>query len=231
MCLPLATASWGSQMDLIAESQEGNVLELDRGDNDVIMNLLISEEEEEDDVFAALARTMKPSAPAASSARNESGTPATPSPSPVLLDVHKYTAAQLDVHLPVPVAEALRSPYEGKKLPLARSSKTQPLPIFPELLEELAHSWTDCPYSSWSPISGASTLDCEAMEKLGLLHLPPMKLLVAAHIHPAWRANPTRATGATLLPPQLQRWPGPCRLPLTRHRRRRGQPDQLPLQR
>lgn len=43
---PLAAASWGSQMDLLTVSQEGDILELDCGDDDdMVLNLLVSEEE------------------------------------------------------------------------------------------------------------------------------------------------------------------------------------------
>ena len=47
-----------------------------------------------------------------------------------------------------------------------------------------SRSWKDRPYSSRSPIPGASSLDCEAMESRGLIRMPPMEPLVAAHPHP-----------------------------------------------
>lgn len=130
------------------------------------MNLLISEEEE-DNAFVILARAVQLPAPAtssawqptpaASSAGGESGTPITPPPSPVLLDMCKPTAARLDVPWPAAVAEAHRSCYKGKKLLLARIATKQPLPVFPKLLEELMHSWVECPYSGQSPIRSLST--------------------------------------------------------------------------
>lgn len=80
--------------------------------------------------------------------------------------------------------EAPRSQYKGKKLPLARSTVKQPLILLPELQEELTCSNAEHPYSSWSPISKAYALDCEAMEKLGSLRLPPVEPLIAGHLHP-----------------------------------------------
>lgn len=88
--------------------------------------------------------------PTASCFGEEIGTPAASPPSSVMFNVCKCTTAQLDFPWPVAVVEAPRSHYEGKKLPLARSAMRQPLPIFPELLEELARYWTDCPYSNRS---------------------------------------------------------------------------------
>lgn len=77
-----------------------------------------------------------------------------------MLAMCKRAAARLDIPWPVAVAEAPSSPYKGKKFPLTRSAPKQPLPVFPELLEELSRSWADRPYS------------CEAMEKLHLLRFP-----------------------------------------------------------
>lgn len=66
----LVATSWGFQIDLLAVSQVGDMLELNcRHDDKVISNLLISEEEE--DIFP-LARAAKPRAPAALSAGDES---------------------------------------------------------------------------------------------------------------------------------------------------------------
>lgn len=131
---PLATASWGSQLDLIMGSQEGDVLELDYGDDvDAVSNLLISEDEKEDNIFATMTRAAQPLAPAASSVGDEGGTPAAPPPSSDMLDVCKRAATRLDLPWPVAVVEAPRSRYEEKKLPLARSAVKQSLPVFPEL--------------------------------------------------------------------------------------------------
>lgn len=67
---------------------------------------------------------------------------------------------------------------------MARSAVKQPLPVFPELLDEMAGSWKDRPHSGRSPTPRAFSFDCEAMESRGMLHMPPMELLVAAHLHP-----------------------------------------------
>ena len=99
-----------------------------------------------------------------------------------MLDVCKRAAAWLAIPWPAVVAETTRSRYEGKKLPLAKSATKQLLPVFPELLDEVARSWRDHPLSSRIPVPGASSLDCEAMESLGLLRMPPMEPLVAAHL-------------------------------------------------
>ena len=184
--MPDAGTSWGSQLDLApAPPPEEDVLELDYGeDDDVISDLLISEDEEEDDIFVTPAMAAKPMASAASRDGDECSTPASPLPSSDMLDVCKRAAARLDIPWPAAVPETTRSRYEGKKLPLAKRAAKQLLPVFPELLEEVARSWKDRPHSSRSPIPGASSLDCEGMENLGLLRMPPMEPLVAAHLHP-----------------------------------------------
>ncbi len=101
-----------------------------------------------------------------------------------LLDMCKRAAEKLEVPWPVATAEPTRSRYEGKRLPLARSAVKQLLPVFPELLSELSKTWNNCPYSNRSPIPGAASLDCEAMEALGLLSMPPVEAPVAAHLCP-----------------------------------------------
>ena len=121
--------------------------------------------------------------PVASRYDEERDTPVSPYLCPDLLDVCNRAAIRLGIPWPVSAAETLRSRYEGKKLPSAQSSAKQSLPVFPELLEELQRSW-ERPFSSRSPVPGASSLDCERMESLGLLRLPPMEPLVAAHLHP-----------------------------------------------
>lgn len=104
-----------------------------------------------------------------------------------MCDVCKRVSAWLALPWPAVVAE-IRSCYEGKRLSLAKSATKQLLPVFPELLEEVA--WT---YSSRSPIPGASSLDGEAMESLGMLRMPPMEPLFAAHLHPQLSAMFSRS--------------------------------------
>lgn len=186
VAIPEANVSWGSQLDLAADPPlTGDVLELDYGDDeDGSSELLISEDEEEDDVFITPARAAQPAVSVASRDEEGFGTPASPLPGSDMLDVCKRAAARLNIPWPTVVAETTRSRYEGKKLPLAKSAAKQLLPVFPELLDEVARSWGARPFSSRSPISGASSLDCESMESLGLLRMPPMEPLVAAHLHP-----------------------------------------------
>ena len=192
---PEASASWGSQLKLAADPpQEEDILVLDYGDDEeCASDLLISEDEDEDDIFMTPARAAQPAASVASRDGDEGSTPASPLPSSDMLDVCKCTAARLAIPWPAVVAETTRSRYEGKKLPLARSATKQLLPIFPELLFEVARSWRDHPHNSRSPIPGASSLDCEAMESLGLLRMPPMEPLVAAHLHPRLSAVSSRS--------------------------------------
>lgn len=79
----------------------------------------------------------------------------------------------------VPLRMEVFLPFK-KEFLLARRSTKQPLPVFLELLEELACSWKDRPYSGRSTIPGALSLDCEAMESLGLLRMPHF----ATYLHP-----------------------------------------------
>ena len=182
---PGTSASWGSQLDLAsAPLPEEDVLELDyrEEEDDMLSEILISEDEDEDDIFITPARAAKPATYAASRDGDESSTPASPL-SKDLLDVCKRAAERLAIPWPAVVAETTRSRYEGKTLPLAKSATKQVVPVFPELLDEVTRSWKDRPYSSRSPIPGASSFDCESMESLGLLRMPPMEPLVAAHLH------------------------------------------------
>lgn len=195
-----ASVSWGSQLDIASVPlPEEDVLELDYGeDDDDVSDLLISEDGDDDDLFITPARAAKPAAAAAASRDgDESSTPASPLPSSDMLDVCKRAADRLGIPWPVIVTETSRSRYEGKKLPLAKSAMKQVLPVFPELLDEVARSWKDRPYSSRSPVPGASSLDCEAMESLGLLRMPPVEPLVAAHLHPG-RLSTTSSRSAAL---------------------------------
>ncbi|MEQ2206287.1 hypothetical protein XENOCAPTIV_027117, partial [Xenoophorus captivus] len=75
------------------------------------------------------------------------------------------------------------SRYEGKKLPQTTKATKRVLPVFPELLDKVTVSWKDRPFSGKSQIQGASSLDFEGMEKLGIHRMPPMQPLVAAHLH------------------------------------------------
>ncbi|TKS65234.1 hypothetical protein D9C73_027835 [Collichthys lucidus] len=143
-----------------------------------------SEDEEEDDTSVAPALAVKPKLP--ESTNREEGGVSSPAPSlhVDLLSTCKRAAEKLEVPWPAAVAEPTGSRYEGKRLPLARSAVKQLLPVFPELLAELSKTWNYCPYSNRSPIPGAASLDCEAMEAQGLLLMPPVEASVAAHLCP-----------------------------------------------
>ncbi len=94
-------------------------------------------------------------------------------PSPLLSvdlqDVCKRAAEKLNIPWPTVVAETAKSRYEGKRLLRAKRAARQLLPVFPELLDELAVTWKDKPFTSKLPMQGGSALDVEAMEKAGLL--------------------------------------------------------------
>lgn len=182
---PATSASSGSQTDLAADAPPVEYgLELDMGEDEyATSDILISEDEEEHNVFIALSRAVQPRAPASFWDDDEESTPASPSPSSDML-VCKHTAVWLGILWPVIVVETTRSHYEGKKLPLGRSATKQLLPIFSELLADIACSWRDRLLSSRSPISGAFSLDCKSKESLDLFRMPPVDSLVAGHLQP-----------------------------------------------
>ncbi|KAK5906961.1 hypothetical protein CesoFtcFv8_004861 [Champsocephalus esox] len=99
--------------------------------------------------------------------------------------------------------ETSRSRYEGKHFPQAARTKSQLLPVFPEMLDEVSVSWRDRPFSKKVQIQGVSYLDCDGMEKLGLFRIPPMEPLVAAHLLP--RVGPSPSRNPTL-PAKLDRF-------------------------
>ncbi|KAK5933669.1 hypothetical protein CgunFtcFv8_014131 [Champsocephalus gunnari] len=106
--------------------------------------------------------------------------------------VCKRAAARLDIPWPEMAKETSGSCYEGKHFPQAARTKRQLLPVFPEMLHEVSVSWRERPFSNKVPIQGASSLDCDGMEKLGLLRIPPMEPLVAAHLRPRMGPSPSR---------------------------------------
>ncbi|XP_029973330.1 uncharacterized protein LOC115407110 [Salarias fasciatus] len=191
---PRASGSWGSQLDLAAPTPLAeDVLELDYEDDyETISELLISEEESEDDVLIPSAQlAAQPATPGAEAVLGDEEGSA-PAPSAVSMDMQavcKRAASRLNIPWPEAITETTRSRYEGKKFPQAARTAKQLLPVFPELLDELSSSWKDHPFSGRSSIHGASSLDCEGMEKLGILRMPPMEPLVAAHLHPRLAAS------------------------------------------
>ena len=189
---PRAVSSWGSQLDLTMVSPAEDVLELDYGEEDeeYTSEFLLSDSDEgEDDIFVSSAQAAKPGA---MSAPPGEGEPPLPRLSMDLQAVCQRAASRLDIPWPEVAKETSRSRYEGKNLPQAARLTRQLLPVFPELLDEVSVSWRDRPFSSKAPIQGASSLDFEGMEKLGLLRMPPMEPLVAAHLQPRLSAAPSR---------------------------------------
>ncbi len=192
-----AALSWGEQLDIcvplpsvFSTDEEEDALDFEEeGQSD----FLLSEEEEdfEDSPFLPPAHTAQPLA-AAGSMEDADGAPS-PLLSVDLQDVCKRAAEKLNIPWPTVVAETAKSRYEGKRLPRAKRAARQLLPVFPELLEELAVTWKDKPFTSKLPVQGGSALDVEGMEKAGLLRMPPMEPLVASHLQPKHTAaaNPT----------------------------------------
>lgn len=122
-------------------------MELDYGeDKNATFNLLVSEGREKDDIFGELCDLIcRPLSPLGTKTRAEHQLLNSD-----MLNICKRAAVQLAVCWPVAVAETTRCHYKGKRLPLPKSAMKKPLPIFPELLKEVACSWRDNPYSSRS---------------------------------------------------------------------------------
>ncbi|KAK7933480.1 hypothetical protein WMY93_004376 [Mugilogobius chulae] len=106
-----------------------------------------------------------------------------PSPSQDLHQVCRRAAEKLGLKWPEAPAETARSRYEGRRLPTARSSAKQLLPVFPECLEEATQSWSN-PLTAKTPAQGGAVLDWDGMEEKGFSHLPPIEPLVASHLYP-----------------------------------------------
>uniref|UniRef100_A0A3B4EYC5 HECT-type E3 ubiquitin transferase n=1 Tax=Pundamilia nyererei TaxID=303518 RepID=A0A3B4EYC5_9CICH len=68
--------------------------------------------------------------------------------------------------------------------PKAKKTGKHVLPVFPDLLDEIAVTWKAKPCSEKHPIVGSSLLDCEGMESIGLRQMPQVEPLVASHRHP-----------------------------------------------
>ncbi|XP_005928029.3 uncharacterized protein LOC102307223 [Haplochromis burtoni] len=150
------------------------------GDESADSELLLSDNEEEDSTsLASISWAAKPSA----TGEVEKPTP----PSPLDLDMQdmcKRAAARLNIPWPAVQTEIVKSRFDGKKLPKAKKTGKHVLPVFPELLDEIAVTWKAKPYSEKHPIVGSSLLDCEGMESIGLCQMPQVEPLVASHLHP-----------------------------------------------
>ncbi len=192
-----AALSWGEQLDIcvplprvFSTDEEEDALDFEEeGQSD----FLLSEEEEdfEDSPFLPPAHTAQPLA-VAGSMEDADGAPS-PLLSVNLQDVCKRAAEKLNILWPTVVAETAKSRYEGRRLPRVKRTARQLLPVIPELLEELSVTWKDKPFTSKLPMQGGSALDVVAMEKAGLLRMPPTEPLVAAYLQPKHTAaaNPT----------------------------------------
>ncbi|KAK5936105.1 hypothetical protein CgunFtcFv8_027607 [Champsocephalus gunnari] len=159
-----AVSSWGSQLDLTMVPPAEDVLELDYMEDEEDTSEFLLSDSDGDDIFVSAAQ-------AAMSAPPGESTPASPVLSMDLQAVCQRTASRLDIPWSEVAKETLR--YEGNNLPQAERTKRQLLPVFPEMLDEVAVSWRDRPFSNKAPIQGASSLDCDGMERLGLLRMPP----------------------------------------------------------
>lgn len=104
-----------------------------------------------------------------------------------LQDVCKRAAEKLNIPWPTVVAETEKSRYKGNRLPRAKQAARQLLIVFPELLEEVQLPGRINRLPVRCPCRGGPL--SEGMEKEGLLCMPPMKLLVAAHLHPKCTAT------------------------------------------
>ena len=195
----MAARSWSEQVDAYDPlSQDMEELESEDGDDyEMNSDLLVSDDEDDFDApFLPSAQALNSSSTLAS----EKEAPPSPLISLDLQDVCKRAADKLAIPWPTVTAETAKSRYEGKRLPMAKRSARQLLPIFPELLEELSVTWKDKPFTCKTPIQGGSVLDLEGMEKEGLFRMPAMEPLVAAHL------QPRRLTTATpTLPSKAER--------------------------
>ena len=150
-------------------------------------DVLWSDEDEEEDSFEMRGAAKPPGL--------EGDTqPRASSPSPLEdLDMHdmcKRAANRLNIPWPVAQAETPSSRFDGKRLRKAKKSGKQTLPFFPELLDEIAVTWKNRPYTEKHPILGSSLLDCEGMKSHGLHHMPLVEPLVASHLQPETSTSP-----------------------------------------
>lgn len=153
----------------------------DDGEESADSELLLSDDdEEEESIF--LGGTRGAAKPLAAEVDNQ---PSLSSPLDLdMQDMCKRAAARLNIPWPAIQAEVVKSRFDGKKLPKAKKTGKQVMPIFPELLDEIAVTWKYRPYSERHPIVGSSLLDCEGMESQGIRQMPPIEPLVATHLHP-----------------------------------------------
>ena len=199
---PLEGASWGDQLDVVSPlvdevdaslaAEPCTAADDDSDSGDEFLGLISEEEEggEDGEPFTPYTQSAKPVA----SESECSGTDGSPHPtaSMDLHDVCKRAAEKLGIPWPDVCRETTTSRYEGKRLPRAKCSARQLLPVFPECLEEATRSWSN-PFSAKNPVQGGSALDWVDMESSGFSHLPPVEPLVASHLHPSRKPTITQA--------------------------------------
>lgn len=199
--LPLAQASWGDQLDAVAPLLD---LEEDGADLPVFSDFAGAESDSEvesvslgSDDYEQDGETF--SIPLAAKPTETGETRYSGPPNPTASDLHdvcRRAAAKLGIEWPETPAETTTSRYEGKRLPKAKSSTRQLLPVFPECLEEATRSWSN-PLTAKNPVLGGSALDWTGVEDSGFFRLPPVEPQLAFHLHPSQKSTMT-AAGPTL---------------------------------
>ncbi|XP_041931407.1 LOW QUALITY PROTEIN: uncharacterized protein LOC121695003 [Alosa sapidissima] len=179
--------SWGDQLDALSPISDtedspmgmlGATGEAELISEDDSVDLLSLGDEDGDDLFLPATQAARPSGVRSDSTATEADEAA----SVGLHDVCKRAAATLGVPWPEAQKETVSSRYEGKRLPKAKSSTRQLLPVFPECLEEATRSWSS-PFSAKNPAQGLAALEWPDMESSGFSHLPPVEPLLASHLH------------------------------------------------
>ncbi len=176
-----AALSWGEQLDIcvplpsVFSTDEEDVLDFKEERQS---DILLSEEEEdfEDSPFLPPAHTAQRLAEAGSM-EDADGEPAAQCGSARCVQMRCRETKDS-------VADRGSRDCKVKRLPRAKWAARQLLPVVIELLEKLAVTWKDKPFTSKLSMQGGSAFDVEGMEKAGLLRMPPMEPLVAAHLQP-----------------------------------------------
>ncbi|XP_047213848.1 uncharacterized protein LOC124863505 [Girardinichthys multiradiatus] len=193
----LAGASRGDQLDAVAPLTDP---EEDEATLPVFSTLANAESESEVESISLRSDDDEPYAiPSVAKPSVADDTSRCGSPNPTATDLHdvyRRAAKKLGIEWPETLTEITTSRYEGKRLPRAKSSSRQLLPVFPECLEEATRSWSN-PLTAKNPALGGSALDWTGMEAGGFLHLPPIEPLLASHLHPSQKSAMT-AAGPTL---------------------------------
>ncbi|KAF7656794.1 hypothetical protein LDENG_00036250 [Lucifuga dentata] len=153
----LSVRCWGSMLDMDCWinplAEEPLLLYYEEEDELVGEEFLVSDEDdEEDSCFVLLTQALN--SPSMNTVKgNGVATQLQPTISMDMHNVCKCAAEKLNIPWPNITTEAARSHYEGKKLPQAKRTMRQLLPMFPELLEEVVVSWQENPYTSKTPWS------------------------------------------------------------------------------